>query len=159
VVKCRGCGVVVWFTINRLCFVLVRCPTSVLDVNVSALTNYVESHFFTNPTIDLVYKTPWHLHPTNLLSSPLQYAPPGAPPLGPVISRFALQLCSKWIGTLRPDPFRSSGPDKYLTDLLGHSTCLVMLPYSAGILGVTRATNISRASRQTRRGERTRCEW
>ena len=41
VVKCRGCGVVVRFTIHRLCFVLVPCPTSVLDVNVSALTNYV----------------------------------------------------------------------------------------------------------------------
>jgi len=58
-----GCGVVVRFT----CWYL--CPTSVLDVNVSVLTNYVEFHSSTNPTIDLVYKMPWYLPPSPRRSS------------------------------------------------------------------------------------------
>jgi len=37
------------------------------------------------------------------------------------------------------DGLYSSGPDKYFMRLLGHSMCLFILPYSAGILGVTRA--------------------
>jgi len=147
------------------------------SVNVSAVTNYVECHCFTNPTIDLVYKTPWYLHPTNHYNDwwPRRHSmhhPEHHLLLGPAISSFALQLCCKWIGALRQNTDRlcPSGPDKYFTGLLGHSTCLFILPYRAGILGVTRAgwypsclnndhpsvASISRTSRQTRRGERTR---
>jgi len=65
-VKCRDCGAVVWFKNKSLCSLFRPCAFSVL-------TNYVECHSFTNPTTDSVYKTLWYLHPTNLLSSPLQY--------------------------------------------------------------------------------------
>jgi len=33
-------------------------------------------------------------------------------------------------------------PDKHFMGLLGHSTCLFILPYSTGILGVTRAGGV-----------------
>ena len=88
-----------------------------------------------NQTIDLVFKTPWYLRPTNR-------------PNGAVL---AVTVCTTRttcdiefrvaVVTLRQntDPLRSSGPDKYFIGLLGHPMCLSILTWSTRILGVSRA--------------------